>query len=167
MADGRGRWVTVTLVAMALAGAAAWWYWPSDERAIRERLDGLAEAASSKAGDPPMARMARLARFRSAFTEDVHVRVGHAIEWSSRDALLGAVAGWPAGDLSVSLVDEQIAVSPDRQAADVRLTAKVTGRDPSTGSPTLDAREVQFGLVKRDGEWVVSRVEDRDTLERP
>ena len=50
----------------------------------------------------------------------------------------------------------------DADTARAYVTADVTTRDPATGEQTLDSREAQLSLVKRDGAWVVSEAELRD-----
>lgn len=158
----------VALVVLAAVGAAAWQWYFSDERAIRSRLGGLADTLSMPANTTDIARVTRLAGLRKYFADDVHVRFGGQ-EVTSRDSLLALVSGWapPPGGVTVEFVDVQVTVDPDGASAHAYLTAKVTGRDARTGEPTIDAREANVTMARRDGDWVLSSAESEDTLQKP
>ena len=150
-----------------LAFFAYQWYF-SDERAIRSRLSELAATLSIPADAGDIARVTRLAGLRKFFTDDVHVRFGGQ-EVTSRDSLLALLGQWaPApGGVTVEFVDVQVTVNDEGASAHVYLTAKMTGHDARTGEPTLDAREANVTMDKRDGDWALSGVESEATLQKP
>jgi len=114
------------------------------------------------ATEADLERVARLARLRQYLAEDVRITTGRGgPELSSRDAVMAAAAGWkPDRGGNVDFVDVDVKVEADTARA--YATAEVSTRDPRTDERTLDTREAQLSLLKRDGIWVVSAVELRD-----
>jgi hypothetical protein len=166
--------VTFVVSIASFVVIAAIVFWPSEERAVKRRLNALAETLSIPAdaqnGGGDVARVARLAQLRRYFADDVQVKSGAGDPQSiSRDGVLAAIASWtpPPGGLAIEFVDVHVAVDSDAAGAKVYLTAKISSRDARTGEPTMDAREARVGMAKRNGEWVVASVETTDTLERP
>jgi hypothetical protein len=147
--------------------AALFKWWPSDERAIRRELDAIADALTVPPTDTELSRVARLAELRNHFAPDVRVRFGRQ-DVVSRDALMGLASRWapPPGGIFVEFVDPTIAVGDDA-TAQVYLTVKVSTIDARTTEPTVDAREADIGFAKIEGDWLVTSVEARETLERP
>ena len=67
------------------------------------------------------------------------------------------------------LVDVQVTMVSD-DAARAYMTVEVNAHEAQTGRLTVDAREANVNLAKRDGEWVVTNAETRDppeTVARP
>ena len=155
------------MVFVVLAWAGYSWR-SSDERVIRSRLADVAATLSSPARDTDVGHLARIARLRGYLAEDIHIRAGTAQEMASRDAVLALAARWilPPGGLTVEFVDVQVTLEPGGAGARVYLTAKLSGRDPRTGEPTVDAREANVNLAKRRGDWVITSVETVETLQR-
>lgn len=157
----------VALVALAVVAVAAWQWYFSGERAVRSRLGELADTLSVPAQSSDISRVARLAGLRKYFAGDVRIRLGDQVV-ASRDELLAFVSRWtPPGGAVVDFVDVQVTLDPDASGAHVYLTAKVTGHDARTGDPTIDAREANVTMARRDGDWVVTDVESEDTLKKP
>jgi hypothetical protein len=129
----------------------------------------VAATLSVPAGDSEAVRVTRLAQLRRYFAEDIHVRAGASgPEISSRDLILAAIAGWTpsAGGRDVQFVDVQITVDSDTSAR-AYLTVEVTSPDGQARRPTVDAREANVLLAKRNGEWVITSAESKETLTRP
>lgn len=158
----------VVLLALAAAAFGAYHWYFSDERAVRSRLNELADTLSMPANTSDIARVTRLAGLRRYFSDAVHVRFGGQ-EVTSRDALVALLGRWtpPPGGVTVEFVDVQVTLDPAGVGAQVYLTAKATGRDARTGDPTIDAHEANVTMAKRDGDWVVSNVESEETLQKP
>jgi len=164
------RRAAVLFVSLAVIACAVYFWWPSEERVVRNRLRGLADTLSIPAQDSDVGRVTRFAQLRRYFADDVKIRSGAADPQSiSRDAVLAAIGSWtpPPGGLAIEFVDVQVTMAPDAASAKVYLTAKISGHDARTGEPTVDAREAHLRMVKRNGEWIVASVETTDTLERP
>lgn len=162
-----GTMVAAVLFAVLAAYFAyQWWFNPTRE--VQRRLNDIALALSVPETEPPMARVTRAAQLRKYLAEDVRVRTGGG-EIASRDAIVGAVAGFsaPPGGWNIQFVDVQITLDREtKTAADVYMTVEINGRDAQTGQPTVDAREAAVTMRKQNGEWVVATAETKDTLQR-
>ena len=160
----------VTAVLAVLAGYFAYQWWFNPQRAIKRQLGELAATLSVPAGSRgEVDRLARSARLRSYFAPDVHVTLGGAAPaLTSRDALVGAANAWtpPPGDWNVSFVDVQVALDTESTAR-AYMTVEIESRDPATGRPALDSRDMTVGLAERDGAWVITMAEPAATGPRP
>ena len=169
------------LLLVVLIGAGVYKWWPSDERAIRRQLDALADTLTVPSTDTELSRVTRLAELRECFAPDVQIHFENQ-ELASRDALLAFVERWtPApGRIFVEFVDVKVTLGGD-DTATVYLTAKVTSakegpaadspdrdaRAPSAGHTIIDAREVNLTMAKQNDDWVITKVESQETLEKP
>jgi hypothetical protein len=152
------------ILATVLIGAALFKWWPSDERDVRRQLDALADALTVPSTDTDAAKVARIVEFRSYFAPEAHVRVGTA-DLPDRDALVAAVEHWttPPGGVFVEFVSEKLTF-PGDNTAQVSLIAKVTARSAAADEPTVDERNATIALAKRDGDWVITKVESPEEL---
>jgi hypothetical protein len=162
--------VYVTVVLALLVGYFSYQWWFNPRRAIKRQLGELAATLSVPPdGLTEMDRLARLARLRNYFSPDVQITTGRSgASISSRDELLGAVAAWkPApGGWTVTFVDVQIRMDSETTAS-AYMTVEITGRDPRTSVPSIDAREATIRLSEQDDVWVVTTAEPSETLQRP
>lgn len=164
------RLTFVSLLSFVAIAFVAYQWWPSSERAVKNRLGELAETLSVPANDGDLGRVTRVAELRHYFAEDVHVRASASgPEVTSRDALLALMGGWtpPPGGWTIEFVDVHVTLGQESTTAQVYLTAKISGHDARTGEATLDAREANLTMAKQDGDWVVTSVEAAETLQRP
>ena len=154
--------VYVSIVFAVLIGYFSYQWWFNQNRVVKRRLGELAATLSVPATEADLERIARLARLRQYLADDVRITSGRGgPELSSRDAVMAAAAGWkPDQGGSVDFVDVDVKV--DAETARAYATAEVSTRDSRTGEQTLDKREAQLSLVKRDGVWVVSGAELTD-----
>jgi hypothetical protein len=159
---------TVLLIAsLAVLAGMAFLLWPSDERVVRRRLNAVARTLTVPANDSKLGRVSRAAQLRHYLADDIRLRNG-AQEIASRDALLGFLVAMtpPPGGFSVDFVDTHVTVATDGQTARVDTDVKITSHDTG-GRPTVDAREATFEVAKREGEWVITAAETKETLRRP
>jgi hypothetical protein len=160
----------VAVVLALLVGYFTYQWWFNPRRAIKRQLGELAATLSVPDGAPSdLDRLARAASLRNYFAPDVQIALGRSgPSISSRDALIAAVSAWkpPPGEWRVTFVDVQIAMESDSTAR-AHMTVEVTSRDPRTGQPAFDAREVAVGLEEQDSTWVVTTAEPLETLQRP
>lgn len=159
-------YVLVSLVGIvALYFAYSWWF--SDERVIRHQLTTIAGALTVPPGEGSLGMVTRAATLRKVLAPEIRIS-GGSQELVSRETVLGMATRViaPAGGLTVEFDDVQVKVGDDRVSADVYCTAKLTTRDPRTGEPSIDAREVSIGFVRRDGEWIVVSAQTESTLAR-
>ncbi len=161
-------YVSIVLSLLVAYFTYQWWFNP--RRAIMRQLGALAATLSVPAGSRgEVDRLARVARLRNYFAPDVHVTLGgSAPALTSRDALVGAASAWspPPGDWNVSFVDVQVALDSGSTAR-AYMTVEIESRDPGTGQPALDSREMTVGMAARDGAWVVTTAEPTPTPQRP
>ena len=162
--------LVVAFISFVVLGLFVYQWWSNPERTIRNRLRDLAQTLSvpDNAGD--LGRLTRLTQLRHYLAEDVHVRArASGLEITSRDALLGMIAGWtpPPGGWTIEFVDVQVTLGQESTTAQAYLTVKVSGHDVRTGEPTVDAREANLRLVKRDGDWLVTSVDAAERLTKP
>jgi hypothetical protein len=163
------------LVGLLLAGLAAlllfWVYqklFPPEETVIRKRLAALAQAASLRADQSPLMRLAGADKLRGFFTTDVDISLaGTGAEWArirGRDQLMELVKASRVNvkQLEIQFLDEQVSVAEDRLTANVHLTAIAH----VNGERNAYVQELKFHLRKTGGEWAVSKIELVETLRR-
>jgi hypothetical protein len=159
------------LLILALLGACGWAVWamrPNEARRIRETIRQLAKDASFSPNDGNIARLAKVEGLLSRLTEDAELLmdgVGFpARSLSGRDEMREvalATRGLPEG-LAVEVYD--VVVTLDGDPTEARAALTVTARSGS--SELIAAQEFELGLVKRDGRWLVRRIEPVRTLEK-
>jgi hypothetical protein len=156
----------IAIASVVLAGLA-FRFWPSDERFIRRRLNAVAGTLTVPENDSELGRVSRVAELRKYVAEDVRLRSGGQ-EIVSRDVLLAFLVAFtpPPGGFSVELLDTQVTVAADGLTAQVYTDVKITSHD-TTGAPTIDAREATIVVAKREGEWLITGAETKETLRRP
>jgi hypothetical protein len=154
------------LGAIAVAGVWAWrGCFPSPEKAIASRLRELARVASFAPNEGPLAKMLNSEKLAGFFTGDVQVSIEvagalHTLEGREqlRNAALNARSLY-AG-LTVEFPGMDIAVLPDRQSAEVELTAE----GKPAGGRDLEVYELKFSLKKIGAEWLIRQVKTLKTL---
>jgi hypothetical protein len=157
--------VYVAVVFTVLFGYFGYQWWFNPARAIKGRLGELAAVLSVSPNEADAGRLTRLAKVRRYLTEDARIRVGTPpVEFGPRDALLGGLSSWaPPGGADVQFVDLQVSIDSDTEAR-VQTSVELTTRDPRTGQPDVDARDVNISVALRDGVWIVTGVDTKDPL---
>jgi hypothetical protein len=157
------------LVVVAASAAAALWGWrawfPSPERAIRQRLGALARTASFGRNEGALAKMLNCDRLAGFFANDAEVKLelgNTAGRLSGREKIREAAmsARSALASLKVDFPDINIVLGADRQSAEVDLTAlcKVPGE------PDPQPYELKLLLKRLGGDWMIRRVETVKTL---
>lgn len=157
-----------TLIAIAL-GIWGWrTFLQTPERAIRSRLNHLAEEASFGQKEGTLGKATSLFSLMDYFTTNVEVRVearGFGTHtFNGRDELMEYVK-WMRihfSSMKLDLLDINLTIDPDKTTAKANLTGKaqVSGeRDPWI-------QEVDVYLKKVDGKWLIEKVETVRTLGR-
>jgi hypothetical protein len=160
-----------SLVITAIAAVAMFlgWHWlfPSDEAQIVAVLERVAESVSSGADDNDVGRLARAASLGREVAPDVTVDAGPPFgRLAGREAVIGAAArtGGRVRNLQITFPDVSIAVASDRQSATAVVIAEA--RFDDGGARSLDARELELGFTRRDGQWVISAITLVEGLQR-
>jgi hypothetical protein len=150
-----GTVVAAVLLAVMVAGVG-YRYWPSDARSIRRHLSNLAEALSFPLSEGTEERLTRIAVLREYFDPNVHIQLDDR-EIASRDEIISLLSQFqpPPGGVNVEFVNITITVTPDRESAAVRLTAKLSSTNEK-GMSTLDERVADVTMRKVDDDWVMS-----------
>jgi hypothetical protein len=163
------RSLTVRLAsALAIVGVGvlAWYLWaPSDERAIRRRLDAFITEFNQNATDG-LGSAARAVRLGAFFADDVTVDLGQgSAPIQGREALIGMAARLQprTAAFSLDVEDVNIEVAPGGRA-EVNLTMIVRGRSSAKAEESVDAREFTLGMMNVNGDWQINRVTAIDTI---
>ena len=154
-------------LALIMIGVWCWLiFFPSPEKAIRSRLNNLANTVSFEPKDGTIARGYSVQKAAGFFTLDVEaqadIRGMQPLHFSGRDEIQQALL-WGANSLrglKVEFLDINVTVEPDKQTAKANLTA----RWAISGNRDFDVLEFNFLLKKVDGKWLIYRVEMVKTL---
>jgi hypothetical protein len=159
--------VYVAVVFAVLFGYFGYQWWFNPARAIKGRLGELAAVLSVVPGETDSARVMRLAKVGRYLAEDVRLGVGTPpVEFGPRGALLSGLASWaPPGGADVQFADLQVAIDSESEAR-VQTSVELTTRDPQTGQPTVDARDVNIRVTLQAGGWVVAGADSKSPLQR-
>jgi hypothetical protein len=150
------------------------WYFPNDEAqigAVLRRIAaavGSAEETGGAANSGGVQALARAASLRSELAVNVTVDAGPPFQrLTGRDAVIGAAArvNGTARNLELRFPDVAITVSADRTSATAMVTAEARFDEPG-GGRALDARELEIGFTRPEGNWVVTTVTVMQPLER-
>ena len=158
------------LIAVALIAAyyAYRWYFPDDEALIRTRLEALAATVSHEGGGEGFATLTRAAAFGAFFTQDVVIEIGGFAPIRGRDSVmaLAAKAQVPGEGFTIRFVDVTVVVDPSGLSALAAMTATAQGRNLGDYQ-AIDARELEMGWRKVDGDWQIERVTTVEAIQRP
>jgi hypothetical protein len=155
--------VYVGVVFAVLAGYFSYQWWFNPSRVVKHRLGEIAAALSVPPDESDTARAVRLARLRGYLGDDLHIRAGARPELTSRDMALAAAGAWrpAAGSGDVHFADVQVFIESD-SAAHAYLSVELDNLDRASGQRVIDARDASVDLAKRDGEWMITKVESKD-----
>ena len=165
--SGGFRRITGLLFLAALVGWAAL-RWPTESRRITKLVEQLVQDGSFKPTEGNILRLAKVQSVTGRFTEDAVIRFESLgiseHEVVGRDAiraLMLLAQGLPTGlDLKVTDIDVTLGPLPDE--ARVNLTASAN----SGKQEGFTAQEFLLQLVKREGKWLIRKVEAVKTLRR-
>ncbi len=147
------------VVALAAGAAYAGWhaYFRGEEAIVRERLHELVAELNEGAADG-LGLVARAAKIGSFFTEDVVLDLGEGAPIHGRETVMGMAARLQPRTAAFTVGIDDVTVNVgDAGTADVDLTATFT-RQEGAGETSIDARELNLGMRKIDGEWLIARL---------
>jgi ketosteroid isomerase-like protein len=148
------------VIAAAVAAGAAYLLWGwltvSPEDRVRSAIDELTTVMSTRATDP-LGQVAALGQLRQRLAEDIVVTTGGGADLRGRDAVAGLWQRVRASGngVRVRAVDVTVIIGEDRASATAEGVAELTVE--RGGTPERELRDVQVGLIERDGNWLVSR----------
>ncbi len=165
----RVRAPAVVALLFAVAAWAAWQrIFPSDEAQIRAALNRVAAAMTDTVEEKPLSALTRAAALSEEFARDVSVDAGSPFSRiEGREALLATAARLRGmvPELDVRFVDVDVNVDEARTEARVTTTAEARFLRAGGDAREVDARELDIGLGRRDGRWVITSVRLVDVLE--
>jgi hypothetical protein len=162
------RSVRIAIAAVALLGAAGFWYWRASTPAEREikRLFADFAAEFNAATTDGLGTVAKAARIGQYFTPDVVIELGQGSPpIHGRDTLIGMAARLqPRTAAFVLELDDVTVEMLDPARAEVTFTALIRRRSLGSGEESIDAREFAGEVVEAGGRWQVGRLVAVDTL---
>ena len=156
-------------VIILIAGCAVYYFffYQSDERAVQKRFDLLAENVSKDSDESQLIMIKRLAVIERAFTQSVHFEIENrsgAGEYSSREIARRA-GGARTRFTRLTLKFYDVDIDLQGQTAAVMATARITG-NKKNGEQVAETRELEFGLQKKNGTWLIAEVKAIEVLEK-
>jgi hypothetical protein len=162
--------IFIRLVTLLAIFALGWWLWtvlfPSDETAIKKRLNRVAALMTFDSKEGGIAIAANVSELMGLFELEVEVEIDtpefQRQSLVGRDMIRNAAlaARQSYSPLEVKFLDQNVAITPDGTNATVHLTGQV--RQP--GKRDLFVQELKFMLRKVNGKWIIHRVETVRTL---
>ncbi len=164
--------LVVRLIWAAALIALGYWAWtaafPNPRKAVRRRLEKLAQLASFSANEAPLAKLANLQKLAGFFSEQVVVNVDAPGEgahvFNNRDELMQAAQAvrMTASGVQAKFADPNIEFTAGNQEAivDVAFTADIGGEKDAV------VEELKIDLKYTGADWVITRVESVDTLKQ-
>ncbi len=163
------RWLSRLVIAAAVAGLV-YWGWrvlhPSPASVIRKELAALAHTACIPSNEGQLTKLARAQKLASFFTSDTQItielpgRFDQTINGRDEVQEKALAARAMLAGLKVEFVDVSVAVAPDGQAA----VAHLTGKANIPGDTMPQVEELKMGFKKVEGDWLIQRVENVQTL---
>lgn len=163
--------IAFRIVLLAAVAALGFWLWtilfPSPEKIVLKKVASLATTATIAADDSNLARAGKAVKLASFFATDAEIIINipdlasHSV--SGREQIKESAMGGFAQitSLKVQFFDATAVVGPDKQAADVSCTAKVSAGDRKD----YGIQELHFQFKKIDGDWLITHVETVQTLQ--
>lgn len=158
------------LVLLAAVGGVVFWGWrvlhPTPQRVIRRELAELANTACIPSNEGQLAKLARAQKLASFFTSDTQITIDLPGRFdqtiSGRDEVQQRALAARAllAGLKVEFLDVSVAVDPNGEAAEAHLTGKAN--IPGDAMPQVE--ELKLGFKKVEGDWLIQRVENVQTL---
>ena len=161
--------IALALLALIGAGVVIWRvFFPGEETRVVRSLEAAAAALEIEAGESKPAALAKIHKLEQHLDDGIDVRLRferqtYTGRYERRDAMAALAALRNAGvKLKIKLSDFQVAVSGDTAHAEAAAT--IEGR---RGNEDFSLQEdVEFDLVRRDGEWLISKIAIRNFMEK-
>jgi hypothetical protein len=152
------------LIVLTLVGVGGWygWHWmfPGDEAEIAAVLERIAASVDAEEGEGAISTLSRAAQVGRELAPDVSVDAGPPFQRvTGRESIVAAAARARATvqELEIHFPDMEIDIAPDRQTATALVVAEA--RFVARGEErSLEARELEIGFTRHEGDWVVATV---------
>jgi hypothetical protein len=158
----------VPIILVIIGILAYYCFIPGEEKRIKKQFTLLAEAASKKGEESPLAMAQKMNQIRLLFSEKVNLVVPYynlAGDFSRQDVVNFATrARMSFLTISLRFYDLKIDLS-ERDTAKVDLTGRLKGFS-STREETDEVRELFCVLKKIDNRWLFSKIEVVEVLKK-
>jgi len=148
-------------------GVWLWTIWfPNPQQAVRNRLNQVAQLASSSGNEGNFSRVANVQKLGRLFSPDVQVLVditgAESYTFNSREELMQAAMAAKrfTSGLKAEFLDMNIEMGTADESALVDLTLKAR----VNGESDMIVQELKFTLKKINGDWLITRIETVKTL---
>lgn len=159
----------LSLLALVGAGVLVWRvFFPGEKALIVRRLNAAADAVAVTPGESGAAALVKLHRVESLLDARIDCRVRFRRQtWNEnveRGLVLSALGALRKNRIRLSVKLDHFRVTVDGDSARVEAEAQIDAAD--AGGKWKDSRQedVVFGLVRRNGEWLISEVAVRDFM---
>lgn len=147
-------------------GLAAFFIWlwtvlfPSQETIITRRFEKLARAASVRASDGYLARMAGARRVGDYLAKTVEISIDlpnrqQHMTMTREEIVEDMMAVHSIGGLSVKFPDISVTVAAEGTSAQADVTVEARG----SGDQDTFIEEMRFTLRKTGGQWLITKVQ--------
>lgn len=164
-------WIRIGVI-LAVVGVGGWygWHWLflSDEAEIEAVLDRIAESVQAADDEGAIGGLARAALLGRELAPNVTIDAGPPFQrLTGRESIIATAARLRGAvrNLEIHFPDIAIDVAPDRQSAAALVTAEARFVEPGAGRG-VNARELEIGFVRLNGDWVIATVSLVRPLER-
>jgi len=164
--------IAIRIALAAVVALAAFWLWgvlfPNPEHVIRKRLTEAAQAASFAPGAGYISKLAGAQRFADFFATNAEASIDAGGQeqhhLSGREEIFQTAlnARVAMNNLTVSFPEVSIAIGPDKESA----TADLTAEAKTSGASDMFIEEMKFTFRKFGRDWLITRVETVQTLQR-
>ena len=158
-------WILLSVLVIA-AGVAEWL--TRDQRQINSNLKQLQKLVSKAGEEKAIGGLIRAKEIAGHFAVPMNVSLGSPWpEFTDRNELAAAAhhARSMVQTLQVTIRNKTLNIAPGRQTASMDLAAEAVAT--IGGHTERDIRELRLIWIKQQGQWLVSRVELKETIRRP
>lgn len=167
------RRIAVILTALALIGAGVLvWriFFPGDKIRIIRTLEAAADAAGISSGESPARAVVKLHRMEARLDARIDCRLRFRREsWNGvveRPQVLSYIAALRKNGVRLKIKLSQFRVTVEGDSARVEAEAQIDAEAADGKWKNSWQEDVVFGLIRRDGEWLISQVALRDFMEK-
>ena len=153
--------VAVAVIVLAIR------FWPSEERAIRARLAVIEKTGSKAGAEQPLESLSKARQIAGLFGNPCQLVIesaNHAVSYSRQQIQERIVMVRAAYVTATVSLHDLAVVLTGKDTATVSGTIRVRGQGSS--GPVADVRELQAGMAKIDGHWLLTEVTLVEVLER-
>ncbi len=161
------KYILIGVPIIAIAAVYYFFFYNTDERVIKRRLNYIADNFSKEANENKVLTLKRVTAIKTVLKPSIHVEIEKRSisgNYSARE-ITRRTAGVRTHfkRLTLKFYDVNIDVSPSGTAL-ATATARITGAKKN-GETFAETRELEFGWQKVEGDWLIAAVKAVQVLE--